>query len=195
VVKDLIKVVFLENYGVSLAERMIPAADVSEQISTASKEASGTGNMKFMMNGAVTIGTLDGANVEIRDAVGNENIYIFGLTSDEVYQLHHDRNYSAQSVYDYHAQLRRILDQLTNGFFDDVPHDEFRTIVDSLLKHNDEFLVLKDFDAYVRAQERLSNDFRNGEKWNRMTLTNIAKSGIFSSDYTIKEYAQQIWKL
>lgn len=194
-VRDFIKVVFLENYGVSLAERMIPAADVSEQISTASKEASGTGNMKFMMNGAITIGTLDGANVEIKEAVGDENIYIFGLTADEVYQIYHDRSYNAQAVYEYNESIRRIIDQLTNGFFEDVPRDEFAVLRDSLLKQNDEFLVLKDFDAYVRTQKRLGEDYRDAQKWQKMSLVNIAKSGIFSSDYTIKEYAQQIWRL
>ena len=194
-VRDMIKVVFLENYGVSLAERMIPAADVSEQISTASKEASGTGNMKFMMNGALTIGTLDGANVEIRDAVGDDNIFIFGLTSDEVYQIYHDRSYNAQAVYEYNENIRRIIDQLTNGFFEDIPRDEFVVLRDSLLKQNDEFLVLKDFDAYVKAQKRLNDDYRDVNKWQKMALVNIAKSGIFSSDYTIKEYAQHIWRL
>jgi starch phosphorylase len=193
--KDIIKIVFLENYGVSLAERMIPAADVSEQISTASKEASGTGNMKFMMNGAITIGTLDGANVEISEAVGPENIYIFGLTADEVYQTYHDRSYNAMAVYDYNEAVHRIMDQLVNGFFDDVPKEEFMSIRDSILKQNDEFLVLKDFDAYVRAQKQVGADYKNAQKWQRMSLVNIAKSGIFSSDYTIKEYAQQIWKL
>ncbi len=194
-VRDKIQTIFIENYGVSLAEKMIPAADVSEQISTASKEASGTGNMKFMMNGAITIGTLDGANVEIKEAVGDDNIYIFGMTADEVYKMYAEHNYSAQSIYDYHQELHRIIDQLTNGFFDDVPREEYRPLVDSLLKRNDEFFVLKDFDEYVKTQYRLSQDFINEDKWNKMALTNIAKSGIFSSDYTIKQYAQQIWKL
>ncbi len=194
-VRAKIQTVFIENYGVSLAEKMIPAADVSEQISTASKEASGTGNMKFMMNGAITIGTLDGANVEIRDAVGDDNIYIFGMSADEVYQMYAKRNYSAQAIYAFHHDLHRIIDQLTNGFFDDVPHEEFQPLVDSILKLNDEFFVLKDFDEYVKTQYRLSQDFTNAEKWNKMSLVNIAKSGIFSSDYTIKEYARQIWKL
>lgn len=194
-VRDIIKVVFVENYSVTLAEKMIPSADVSEQISTASKEASGTGNMKFMMNGALTMGTLDGANVEIKDAVGDDNIYIFGLTADEVYQYYADHTYSAKAIYDYHPEIKRIVDQLTNGFFDDVPREEYIPLVDSLLKRNDEFFVLKDFDEYVKTQYRLSQDFRKRDMWNKMALTNIAKSGIFSSDYTIKEYAQQIWKL
>lgn len=194
-VRDFIKIAFLENYGVSLAEKMIPSADVSEQISTASKEASGTGNMKFMMNGAITIGTLDGANVEIKEAVGDDNIYIFGMNSDEVYQLYKDRSYNATAIYEYNHDIKRIIDQLTNGFFDTVPKEEFSTIRDSLLKHNDEFFVLKDLDAYIKAQARLAEDYRDGHKWNGMSLVNIAKSGIFSSDYTIKNYAQHIWKL
>ncbi len=194
-VRDIIKTVFIENYSVSLAEKMIPAADVSEQISTASKEASGTGNMKFMMNGAVTIGTLDGANVEIKDVVGDQNIYIFGMTADEVYKLYADRSYSAQSIYDNHAVLHRIIDQLSNGFFEDVSREEYQPLVDTLLKRNDEFFVLKDFDDYIRVQENLSRDFVDADKWNKMALVNIAKSGIFSSDYTIKEYAKHIWKL
>lgn len=194
-VSRVIKTVFMENYSVSLAEKMIPSADVSEQISTASKEASGTGNMKFMMNGAVTVGTLDGANVEIKDAVGDSNIYIFGMTADEVYAEYESNTYSARAIYEYHNELHRIINQLTNGFFDDVARDEYAPLVDTLLRRNDEFFVLKDFDAYIKIQEQVGIDFVNREKWNKMALNNIAKSGIFSSDYTIKEYAQNIWKL
>lgn len=148
-----------------------------------------------MMNGAITIGTLDGANVEIKEAVGDDNIYIFGMNSDEVYQLYKDRSYNATAIYEYNHDIKRIIDQLTNGFFDTVPKEEFSTIRDSLLKHNDEFFVLKDLDAYIKAQARLAEDYRDGHKWNGMSLVNIAKSGIFSSDYTIKNYAQHIWKL
>ncbi len=194
-VREIIRAVFMENYCVSLAERMIPSADVSEQISTASKEASGTGNMKFMMNGAITIGTLDGANVEIKDAVGDDNIYIFGMTADQVYDEYKNKTYSAKAVYEYNPEIKRIIDQLTNGFFDDVSREEYAPLVDILLKGNDEFFVLKDFDSYIKTQELLSNDYNNRDKWNKMALNNIAKSGIFSSDYTIREYAQKIWKL
>lgn len=194
-IKEKLKVVFMENYNVSLAEIMIPAADVSEQISTASKEASGTGNMKYMMNGAVTIGTLDGANVEIKEAVGDDNIYIFGMTSDEVYRTYAERSYNASAVYEYHKEVRKILDQLVNGFFENVSDLEFQSIRDSLLMQNDTFFVLKDFDSYVRTHERISKDFRDSKMWNSKSLVNIARSGIFSSDYTIKEYANQIWKL
>lgn len=195
VVRDLIKVVFLENYNVSLAELMIPAADVSEQISTASKEASGTGNMKYMMNGALTIGTLDGANVEIKEAVGDENIYIFGMNSDEVYRTYANHDYSAYSVYEYHNEIRKVIDQLTNGFFEDVSPYEFQSIRESLLQQNDTFFVLKDFDSYKDTQRRLQNDYKNKELWMKKSAINIARSGIFSSDYTIKEYAKEIWKL
>lgn len=194
-VRDVIKVVFLENYNVSLAEIMIPAADVSEQISTASKEASGTGNMKFMMNGALTIGTLDGANVEIKEAVGDENIYIFGMTSDEVYQTYSEHSYRSSAIYEYHAVLRQVLDQLNNGFFEGTDQYEFQSIRDSLIQQNDSFFVLKDFDSYAQTQAKLGMDYRDRDKWLNMSLANIARSGIFSSDYTIKEYARQIWHL
>ncbi len=194
-VKELIQTVFLENYSVSLAEKMIPSADVSEQISTASKEASGTGNMKFMMNGAITLGTLDGANVEIKEAVGDDNIYIFGMSADEVYAHYKAHDYNAKALYEQHDELKRIVDQLTNGFFDDVPREEYMPLVNVLLGGNDEFFVLKDFDDYIKTQERIGKDYSDKYKWNKMSLNNIAKSGIFSSDYTIKEYAKNIWKL
>lgn len=193
--RNLIKVVFLENYNVSLAELMIPAADVSEQISTASKEASGTGNMKYMMNGAVTIGTLDGANVEIKEAVGDDNIYIFGMTSDDVYKTNFNRSYHSVQVYEKNAHIKRILDQLTNGFFEQAAPFEFQSIRDSLLHQNDPFFVLKDFESYAQTHKKLEQDFRNKDLWMKKSLTNIAKSGIFSSDYTIEEYAGEIWKL
>lgn len=193
-INDKIKVVFLENYNVSLAEKIIPAADLSEQISTASKEASGTGNMKFMMNGAVTIGTLDGANVEIMEAVGRDNIYIFGLNSKEVYETHRSRSYSAYSYYDEDKRIKRIIDQLSNGFISTNP-DEFKSIRDSILNYNDEFLVLRDFDSYIRSQTKVGIDYMNSYKWLGKSIVNIAKSGIFSSDYTVREYAMNIWNL
>jgi starch phosphorylase len=193
-INDKIKVVFLENYNVSLAEKIIPAADLSEQISTASKEASGTGNMKFMMNGAITIGTVDGANVEIMEAVGNENIYIFGLNSKEVYETHRNRSYNAYSYYAQDKRIKRIIDQLSNGFLSPNP-DEFKSIRDSLLNFNDEFLVLKDFDSYIRAQTKVGIDYMNRYKWLNKSIINIAKAGIFSSDYTVREYAMNIWDL
>ncbi|MBZ9636671.1 glycogen/starch/alpha-glucan phosphorylase [Clostridium sp. FP1] len=189
---DKIKIVFLENYGVSIAEKIIPCADVSQQISTASKEASGTGNMKFMMNGAITIATLDGANVEIFDAVGKENIVLFGLTSQEVIEYYKNKNYRASDIYNSDMRLNCIVNQLVNGFLE-TDKMEFMTIYDSLIPHNDEFFVLKDFDSYVRAQSEIDSLFRQKSIWQRMAITNIAKSGIFSSDNTINQYAKEIW--
>jgi starch phosphorylase len=192
IARDKIKIVFLENYGVSLAEKVIPCADVSEQISTASKEASGTGNMKFMMNGAVTIATLDGANVEIFDAVGKENIILFGLTSEEVIGYYKNKNYNAFDVYNSDVRLNTIVNQMINGFLD-CPKMEFMSIYDTLLTHNDEYFVLKDFDAYVKAHSEIDRLYRQKSKWQEMAIINIAKSGMFSSDNTIKQYAKEIW--
>jgi starch phosphorylase len=192
IAKDKLKIVFLENYGVSIAEKVIPCADVSEQISTASKEASGTGNMKFMMNGAITVATLDGANVEIFEAVGKENIVLFGLTSEEVIEYYKNRSYNASDIYNSDERLKNIVNQTVNGFLD-VPRMEFMSIYDSLLCNNDEFFVLKDFDAYVNAQSEIDKLYRQKSTWQQMSITNIANSGIFSSDNTIKRYAKEIW--
>lgn len=191
-VKGRIKVVFLENYRVSLAEEIIPAADLSEQISTASKEASGTGNMKFMMNGALTIGTLDGANIEILEQVGKENIFIFGLTADEVMKYQHNGGYYAMEYFHYDTRIKRVLNQLIDDTLPDAG-DHFETIYDSLLTENDQFFVLRDFDSYVRAQEQAGKAYENKEHWSRMCLQNIANSGYFSSDRTIEQYAKDIW--
>ncbi len=190
--RDLIKVIFMENYRVSLAEQIIPAADLSEQISTAGKEASGTGNMKFMLNGAATIGTLDGANVEIAEAVGKDNIFIFGLTADEVlhYKLH--GGYCSWDLYHGDPRLKTILDQLVNGFFP-VPRDEFVEIYDHLLCHNDEYFVLRDFASYVEAQAAVSRAYQDKRRWSSLCIQNIARSGRFSSDRTIQQYAREIW--
>ncbi|WP_071393751.1 glycogen/starch/alpha-glucan phosphorylase [Bacillus tuaregi] len=190
-VNDRLKVIFLENYRVSLAEDIFPAADISEQISTASKEASGTGNMKFMMNGALTVGTLDGANVEIKDRVGEENIFIFGLKADEVLNY---QGYRSVDFFHYDKRIRKVVDQLTNGFFTNVD-DEFEAIYDSLLMQNDQYFVLRDFDSYVNVQREVSRTYANREKWLTMSLINIAQSGYFSSDRTIKEYVDEIWKM
>ncbi|HEY8804121.1 MAG TPA: glycogen/starch/alpha-glucan phosphorylase [Clostridium sp.] len=187
-----IKVLFLENYGVSLAEKIIPCADVSEQISTASKEASGTGNMKFMMNGAITIATLDGANVEIFDEVGKENIILFGLTSQEVIEYYKNKTYNSYDIYNSDARVNKILNQLINGFLD-TPTMEFMGIYDTLLSHNDEYFVLKDFDSYVKAHKEIDRLYRQKSVWQQMAIINIAKSGIFSSDNTVKKYAKEIW--
>ncbi|MEG0972400.1 MAG: glycogen/starch/alpha-glucan phosphorylase [Lachnospiraceae bacterium] len=188
------KVVFLENFGVSLGELIYPAADISEQISTASLEASGTGNMKFMMNGAITLGTMDGANVELFQQVGEENIRIFGLRADEVLAHQQQGDYRAVSVYETQPRLKRVIDQLTNGFFD-CPKEEFKELSDSLLNYNDQFFVLEDFQSYQEAFHSLLQQYKNQREWMKMSLVNIAKSGVFSSDRTIKEYADEIWKL
>ncbi|KYG32444.1 glycogen/starch/alpha-glucan phosphorylase [Alkalihalobacillus trypoxylicola] len=193
-VKDKLKLIFLENYNVSLAEKIIPAADISEQISTASKEASGTGNMKLMMNGALTIGTLDGANIEIRDMVGPKNIFTFGLNSKEVFEYQQNGDYRARDVYNSDQRLSAVMDTLVNQSFfqDDV---EFKNIYYSLLYNNDEYFVLKDFDSYVEAHQHVEQTYRNESSWNKKSITNIAHSGKFSSDRTISEYANEIWNI
>lgn len=189
-----LKIVFLENYNVTLAERIIPAADVSEQISLASKEASGTSNMKLMLNGAVTVATLDGANVEIRDSVGDENIVIFGLTEEEVYAYYENQDYSAYRIFEDSPALQRILDSLLNGT---IPNIQFegREIYDSLLKYNDEYFLLRDFDAYVQAQQKIEALYRDQRKWRQMSLVNIANAGHFSADDTVRRYAEDIWQI
>ena len=189
-----IKVVFLQNYGVTLAEKVIPSGDISEQISTASKEASGTGNMKFMMNGAITMATLDGANVEIDQAVGRDNIVVFGLTSEQVMNYYAHGGYNAYETFSSDPRLQLIVNQLQNGFFGVGPQ-EFNLILKNLFDTNDEFFVFKDFDSYVKAQERVNDLYKDKEGWLRMSLINIANSGIFSSDNTIKRYADEIWNI
>ena len=194
-----LKVLFMENYRVSLAERLIPAADVSEQISTAGKEASGTGNMKFMLNGAITLGTMDGANVEIFEEVGPENIVIFGMSAEEVHDLQVSRAYNPWDVYNMDTGIQHMLTQLINGSLSDN-HELFREIYEALLNgYNgsvpDEYFVLKDFADYAKAHERIGGLYRNTSKWAEMAITNVAKSGKFSSDRTIKQYSDEIWKL
>jgi len=191
-IKDKIKLIFLENYGVSLAQVIIPAGDVSEQISTASKEASGTGNMKFMMNGAVTMATLDGANVEIYEETGDDNIILFGLRSNEVIELTNSRKYNARQILENDARLMRIISQMRNGFYS-KRLDEFDLIYRHLVNENDPYYILKDFAAYVEAQNKVDSIYRDKEKFLKMSLVNIAKSGRFSSDSTIKRYADEIW--
>ena len=193
-VNDKLTVVFVENYNVTYAEQIIPACDISEQISTAGKEASGTGNMKFMMNGAITLGTLDGANVEIAEHVGDENIIIFGLNVDQVNAHNTHNTYHPQAVYDHNPEIRTVIDQLTNGFFGDVAIDEFQEIRDKLL-HHDQYFVLEDLAAYQAAHEKANTLYQDPKVWYRMALKNIANSGYFSSDRTIEQYAQEIWQL
>lgn len=193
-IQGKLKVVFLENYNVSLAEKIIPAADISEQISTASKEASGTGNMKMMMNGALTIGTLDGANVEIKEAVGIENIFIFGLKADEVLNYYQHGGYNATDIYNTDDRVSRILDQLNHGEFGS--HEiEFKDIYYNILSQNDPYFVLKDFEPYLETQELVEQTYRDKLSWLHKSVTNVAHSGKFSSDRTIQDYATEIWKL
>ncbi|MCP3741040.1 glycogen/starch/alpha-glucan phosphorylase [Rossellomorea sp. BNER] len=194
VVSQKMKVVFLENYRVSLAEDIIPAADLSEQISTASKEASGTGNMKFMMNGAITLGTLDGANIEILDQVGKDNIFIFGLSADEVMKYYREGGYYSMEYYHHDQRIKEVVDQLINGTLPDSG-DHFEPIYDSLLAENDQYFVLRDFSSYVSVQKQAGDTFSDRSIWLQMCLHNIAQSGYFSSDRTIREYSDEIWKI
>jgi len=194
-----LKVLFVPNYRVSLAEKLVPAADVSEQISTAGKEASGTGNMKFMLNGAVTIGTLDGANVEMREEMGDENIFIFGMTAEQVHSLTVSGGYSPWDLYNMDFNIRNVLTTLINGTLD-RNHDLFRELYDAMLNgyggaRPDEYYVLQDFAAYKRAQERVDSAYKNTAHWAKMAIMNTASSGKFSSDRTIREYAEDIWKM
>lgn len=191
-IDNKIKVVFIENYDVSKAELIIPAADVSEQISTTTKEASGTGNMKLMMNGAITLATLDGANIEIFDQVGEDNIVIFGLSANEVLNYNKFGGYSALDLYNSNRVIKRVVDDLVNGFIPNM-EKEGRQIYDSLITYNDEYFVLRDIENYIEAQEKIDRLYKNKEKWNEMALINIANSGVFSSDRTIAEYAEDIW--
>jgi starch phosphorylase len=191
-VNHLIKVLFLENYGVSLAEKIIPAADISEQLSTASKEASGTGNMKLMMNGAVTIGTMDGANIEIFEEVGADNMFVFGLNPAEVISLYSSHSYRSWDVYCANDRIRKVIDLLSSGFLPAGRH-EFDRIKTHLLEENDEFLTLKDFKSYCDAQDRVDPAYMDHSRWNKMSLINIARSGRFSSDLTIGSYSREIW--
>ena len=192
--REKLKVVFLENYRVSLAEIIIPAADVSEQISTASKEASGTGNMKFMMNGAVTIGTHDGANIEIRNEVGTENFVAFGLMPEEVMEFHQRGGYNSREVYEKNPRLKRVVDQLVSGQLP-AGREEFREFYDGLVQNNDEFFLLEDFNDYIAAHEQIDRLYKEPSRWRQMCIRNIAHSGEFSSDNTIWEYAVGIWQV
>ncbi|HSQ88356.1 glycogen/starch/alpha-glucan phosphorylase [Romboutsia sp.] len=191
-IKNKIKVVFVENYGVSLAEIIIPAAEVSEQISTTTKEASGTSNMKFMMNGAITLATLDGANVEIHEQVGDENIILFGLKASQVLNYNKYGGYSSLDLYNSNRYIKRVVDDLINGFIPNMSN-EGRAIYDSLITYNDEYFVLRDLENYIEAQRKINKLYKKKEEWNRISLINIANSGIFSTDRTISEYARDIW--
>lgn len=195
-VNKFIKVIFLENYNVSMAERIYPASDISEQISTASKEASGTSNMKFMMNGAITLGTMDGANIEIAHAVGEQNILTFGLSVDEVLELYKNGTYRSREIYDNDLRIKRVLDALINGTINQAHMGEFMPIFNSLVEQNDDYFVLKDFNSYINTNKTANDIYKNDKtKWLTMSAINIGNSGRFSSDETIRQYAKEIWNI
>ncbi|MDP9084344.1 MAG: glycogen/starch/alpha-glucan phosphorylase [Pseudomonadota bacterium] len=190
-VRERLKVVFLPNFNVTNGQRMYPAADLSEQISTAGKEASGTGNMKFCMNGALTIGTLDGANIEIREEVGAENFFLFGLSTPEVYALK-AKGYRPMDYYNSNPGLRDVIDLIRSGFFSRGDVEQFRPLIDGLMYH-DPYMLLADFQSYVECQAKVSETYADAERWTRMSILNTARSGKFSSDRTIREYCTDIW--
>jgi glycogen phosphorylase len=194
VIGDQLKVVFYPNYEVSAAEILFPGADLSEQISTAGTEASGTGNMKMALNGALTIGTLDGANVEIKEEVGDENIFIFGLTTPEVAQIKAS-GYNPWDYYNGNAELKQVIDMIGNGFFSVGELNRYQAIVDTLLHKGDHYLLLADYAAYVEAQEKVAALYQDEEAWSRVAILNVARMAKFSSDRTIGEYANRIWKV
>ncbi len=191
--EGLLRVVFLPDYNVKLGEQVYPATDLSEQISTAGKEASGTGNMKFAMNGALTIGTLDGANVEIREKVGAENFFLFGKTESEIMELR-DQGYNPNSFISESIELQETLKLIEVGHFSNGDSELFKPII-NILTGNDPFFVMADFDDYLRAQDEVSKAWKKSQQWNRMALLNTARSGFFSSDRSIREYCQSIWKV
>jgi starch phosphorylase len=191
-VREFIKVIYLPNFNVTNGQRIYPAADVSEQISTAGKEASGTGNMKFQMNGALTIGTMDGANIEIREEVGAENFFLFGLLADQVQALRAG-GYQPMDVYHSNPELREVIDLVKDGFFSRGNTEQFRPLIDNLLYH-DPYMVLADYQAYAECQQQVDASYRDVERWTRMSILNTARSGKFSSDRTIREYCSDIWQ-
>jgi len=192
-VNDRMRVAFLPNFCVKQAQRIYPAADLSEQISLAGKEASGTGNMKFMMNGAATIGTLDGANVEIREEVGAENFFLFGLTVDEV-RARWAAGYRPREVYESDPQLKAAIDLIASGHFCGGDRELFRPLVDALLYH-DTYLLLADYRSYVDCQDEVSRAYGEPERWAGISILNVARSGKFSSDRAIREYCEGIWRV
>ena len=198
-VRGKLRVVFVENYRVSVAEKIYPAADVSEQISTAGKEASGTSNMKFMLNGALTLGTLDGANIEIAQEAGKDNCFIFGMTADEIAKIESEHSYNPQKYLDRNPALEKVVSQLVDGTYDPT-RQIFKELHDSLVygvegQRPDVYYLLADFDDYVRAQEEVAQAYADKKSWAKKALINIANAGKFSSDRTIEEYVADIWKL
>jgi len=190
-VRDRLKVFFVANYNVKTGHIVYPMSDLSEQISTAGMEASGTGNMKFSMNGALTIGTLDGANVEIREEVGAENFFLFGLTVDEVGELKAG-GYNPQDYYNTNDELKGVIDLINSGHFSQGDRELFRPLTDSLL-HHDQYLLFADYQSYIDCQEMVSTAFLDTEKWTRMSILNVARMGKFSSDRSINDYCRDIW--
>lgn len=194
-VDDFLKVVFIPDYKVSSAEKIIPAADISEQISTAGKEASGTGNMKFALNGALTLGTLDGANIEIREEVGEENIFIFGLTSDQIDRMRSEGSYDPYDCYNSNDMIRRVMDTFKSDIFCPEEHGLFRWVYDSILDGGDTYFHLADLQSYIDIHNRVKAEFRNTEQWLTKAILNVARIGKFSSDRTIRQYAEEIWDI
>jgi starch phosphorylase len=193
-VAPLLKVVFPPNYNISLAERIIPAADLSEQISMAGKEASGTGNMKLALNGAVTVGTLDGANIEIRDRVGAGNFFLFGVTAEQAVAVRQD-SYSPRAYYEGDAELKAAIDALTSGAFSGGDREAFKPVISSILDW-DEYLVLADYRSYIDCQDRaVGPAWADEDRWTRMSILNTARSGFFSSDRTVRGYCRDIWHI
>jgi starch phosphorylase len=193
IVNDRLKLVFLENFNVTLAEMIYPAADISEQISLAGKEASGTGNMKFALNGAITTGTLDGANIEIRERVGEENFFLFGLTADEVFSLR-ERGYNPLEYYRQNPELRAVIERISSGFFSDGDSNLFRPIIEDLVR-NDTFMLFADYQSYIDCQEQAAHAYLDKDSWTRMSILNVARCGFFSSDRSIQQYIDDIWKV
>ena len=193
-VGDKLKVVFYPNYEVSAAELLFPGSDLSEQISTAGTEASGTGNMKMALNGALTIGTLDGANVEIKEEVGDENIFIFGLTTPEVAETKAN-GYNPWDYYHANPALKEVLDMIGSGFFSVEEPNRYQAIYDNLLKNGDNYLLLADYASYIEKQEEVANLYKDQEEWSRRAILNVAQVAKFSSDRTIAEYAKNIWNV
>jgi glycogen phosphorylase len=192
-VRGRLKVAFLPNFSVSLGQRVYPAADLSEQISTAGTEASGTGNMKFSMNGALTIGTLDGANVEIREEAGEENFFLFGLTTPQVYELKAG-GYNPVTYYENNPELKKVIDRISKGYFSHGDGELFKPIVDSLLYH-DPYILLADYQSYIDCQDKVAQAYRDEEKWTTMSILNAIRMGKFSADRTIWEYCKEIWNV
>ena len=191
--RDILKVVFIPDFNVKVAQHVYPAAELSEQISTAGKEASGTGNMKFQMNGAMTIGTLDGANVEIREEVGPENFFLFGLTAQQVFDTRMG-GYNPRDLYERNADLREAIDLLQSGYFSRGDLALFEPIVSRLLDRDD-YMLMADFPSYIEAQNQVSAAYQDRERWTRMSIINSARSGKFSSDRSIREYCEDIWRV